>query len=188
MDWAVAGHQKYLAGSGDGYFISRRGDCVLCALIDGTGSGVEAQRARDLCLTALQESEAGVTALFPIIDQALRGSRGAAMAVVEFDLRNKSMTWGAVGDVDGLCSDASNTKFSLLQRSGTLGFGCGGVQFTRRDIGSDDVITLTTDGISRRYRHNLSSASAKRLAEEIVEKHGNSADDAMVFAARLAAV
>ncbi len=181
--WSVACRSKCGAHCGDGYTLMQHGRQVYAWVIDGLGSGLLAQKDADTGLQAVQsEMEAGLARTFDFAHSALKQGRGAAMAGVTIDLARGVLTWAAVGDVDGVVLHRGEVAASLIQKSGTLGLNYPGPSLTQVQLEAGDVILLSTDGISRRYRTDLPSQQPiEGYSQKILHQYGKVNDDCLVL-------
>src|SRR3989449_5525133 len=126
IEWGVA--TLALPGetqSGDRYLVKPVGTGVLVAVVDGLGHGAEAGSAAQAAVAALERYATESPArLIERCHHALKGTRGAVMSVAVFARPHRSMTWGGVGNVDGLllCGDGAARsgppRASLVTRGG----------------------------------------------------------------------
>ncbi|NIZ15534.1 SpoIIE family protein phosphatase [Phaeobacter sp. HF9A] len=190
LSWSVAQQSKIANSCGDGYMILRNGNTICAYVIDGMGSGPDAHRAASTGLNAIKNAgDTSLGAAFDATHRALQGMRGAAMAGAMIDLRQLTLSWAAVGDIDGLVHRGTEISDTLMQRGGALGHNFSGlhIQSTKLHIG--DMIVLTTDGISRNYRSDIRAlTSAADCADHILEAHGRSNDDRLVLAMKIEAL
>lgn len=189
LQWSVDSRAKHAGANGDGYSLFRDDTRICAAVIDGIGSGAAAHEATTDCIRALANPAfRTVDEKFAGVHTALGGGRGAAMAIAEIDLRRATMTWAAVGDIDGVLWHRNGKAESLVQKGGTLGISYLGLhKFTAR-LSPDDVIVMTSDGIARAYRKTEADhACPGTLTAQILENHGRRNDDCIVFAMKVVA-
>ena len=189
LGWAVARQPKLAEGrSGDGYLIRRTGAHVMIAVTDGTGSGPEAADAADICLSAVGKTAGhSIRGCFDDCHAALRGSRGAALGVALVDLGAARVTWAAVGDIDGLLlcprDRGEVRRHTIFQRGGTLGVLNPGIHPQCHQLAGGEVILMTTDGVSRRYRDSIRPVPPmRRIAADTLARFGKPNDDGLVLA------
>lgn len=176
---------------GDKHFIAAVPDGNIVAVVDGVGHGDEAAAAAD---RALQVIDQWKTQTLPELarrcDEALRGTRGVAMALAAFNADDRTMTWLGIGNVAGhLRRRAASTRYpheTLLQRPGLVGdqrlpqLQSASVRITR-----GDVAVLATDGIDPNFIASVDVAErVEQIAETVMAAHRNPSDDALVFVIR----
>lgn len=193
LSWAAIWRPK-TAGlpCGDRHLARRIGGAIMLAVIDGSGSGVMAAEAAEMCHGALVGLE-GATTLedcFTAGHDACRGTSGVAMGVAIIDPAASRLTWGAVGDIDVLLFRASGGARNecILQCGGTLGLHLPAVLTQTHRIGPGDTLIFVSDGIRRGYRGpGASGLPVMAVAQEVMRLHGRAVDDAIVLAARFGA-
>jgi len=190
LDWAVAQRAKVAGHSGDGYMLLRDGDIIRAVVIDGLGSGLEAEAAADIGLHAVRQAResAPLAHMFTAAHLALEKVRGAAMAVASITLKDMAVSWAAVGDIDGLHMRCGAPNGGLIQKSGTLGICYSGVRPVHVDLDVGDVLVLTTDGVRRSYRSAPQCSDRPQdFADAILRDYGRENDDCLALVLRLEA-
>lgn len=136
--------------SGDGWTCVRSADRVTLMLADGLGHGVEASRASTAAVEALR----GAASLPPAqalvhLDAALRGTRGAAVAVAQID--GGVLRFAGLGNVGARLWDGERWR-PLLSRPGIVGV------HRPRTVRDEDLpwspermLVLHTDGLPSRW-------------------------------------
>ncbi|MEU7059476.1 ATP-binding SpoIIE family protein phosphatase [Streptomyces sp. NPDC046197] len=107
--------------SGDAWTWVRAGDRVTLLLADGLGHGPEAARASTAAVEALHR----VAHLTPAeqlrqLDGALRGTRGAAVALAQLDLRTEQLRFAGIGNIGARLREGDAWR-PLLSRPGIVG-------------------------------------------------------------------
>lgn len=189
LHWSVACKSKYSGQpSGDGFLITRSGSEIRLAVVDGTGSGIEAGEASERCLRTLSAEVAlPLEQSFHNCHRALAGSRGAALGLASIDLDGARLRWGAIGDIDGLLAPANEGKRqAIVQRGGTLGLTMPSVHLQDHQLAANDMIVLVTDGIAKSFRSTSGvHLMPKALVRQIAENHARPSDDCLVLALTL---
>src|SRR5262245_56910413 len=112
--------------SGERHFVKESPDGVLLAVIDGVGHGTEAADASRLATETLAAgANEDAVSLVWRCHEALKDTRGAVMTLAFFCARNKTMTWVAVGNIEGVWYHADSSghvrpRYVLL-RGGVVG-------------------------------------------------------------------
>jgi hypothetical protein len=199
LHWSVATHT--LTGqrvSGDVYLVTSFPGGVLVAVIDGLGHGPEAVAAANLAVAALRENASDtVVALLQRCHEQLKGTRGVVMSLGSFSTRDGLMTWGGVGDVEGVllrgAPDADPARESLPLRGGVVGYQLPVVRPTALSVKPEDMLIFATDGIRSSFVQDpvlrnpllrLAKDGPRRLADHLLAHHGKATDDALVLVAR----
>jgi phosphoserine phosphatase RsbX len=120
--------------------------------------------------------------------RALTHTRGAALSLASIDLRQHTMTWLGVGNVEGRLlrgAQASPVTESLLLHAGIVGHRLPPLSAQCVRIARGDVLIFATDGIRRDFADLLvPSGSCRQIAERILDQHALGSDDALVLVAR----
>lgn len=190
IEWGVA--SVALPGeveSGDLHVVAPFPDGVLVAVIDGLGHGAEAAAAARVAAVTLQEhAHEPVISLVRRCDQSLRATRGAVIGLVSFSARNNSLTWLAVGNVEGFLirnSAGDRPRETVLQRAGVVGYSLPPLRADVIEVGPGDTLVLATDGMRSGFAEGLSpGASPQHLADHVLGQFSKGADDALVLVAR----
>ena len=191
VDWGIAA--RPVAGeaeSGDRALVVVTADGALVAAIDGLGHGREAARAAAPAVDTLRAfADEPPAALAERCHRALRHSRGAALSIARFCVRDDTVTWVGVGNVEGrlLHSEGSGTVSveSLIPARGIAGDDLPQLDDATLPIHRGDVVLLATDGIDASFADSLRPhGTAEELAARILAEHSKPQDDALVVAAR----
>lgn len=190
IDWAVASKAKKGGQpSGDAHFLGKAGDLLAAVVIDGSGSGREAKAAADKCAVVLENWQgASISSVIRQMHDDLQGERGAAICMCFLDVGKSSMTWAAVGDVDGTIvrSHAMERLHCVVQQAGTLGVHLPKVRAQDVEITMPMSIVLTTDGVYQNYRKCLLGEwSAPEMTQRVMDGYGRPDDDSTVLALKI---
>lgn len=175
--------------SGDTYLIQETARTALIAVIDGLGSGREAARAsgraREQIMTL---DEDPLPHIFQVCHQALRGTRGAVMAILRIDFQAGDIVFAGVGNIS-IHVQSSVDSIKPISRNGIVGHRLPRVQEFRYPYTPGDLFMMHSDGISHRF--NLSSYrliqpedDLQQVAEQIVMHFGKDEDDVTLVLAR----
>ncbi len=177
--------------SGDDAAFVRQGDVLTIGVIDGLGHGI---LARDVAApaAALLRSRAELVpaAILGAVDDALRGTRGAVMAVARIDLQLRQIEHAGVGDVGThLCRPRESHRFS--GGAGVLGAPDHRERkyvVEREPVQDHDVLVMFSDGLTTRVDISQELQLLRRhpivIAAHLLERFGRSNDDAMVLVTR----
>lgn len=140
------------AYSGDLWTCVHASDRLTLMLADGLGHGPEAARAS----TAAAEELRRCARLSPAeqirrLDTALRGTRGAAVAVAQLDLRAARLTFAGVGNIGARLYEGGGWR-PLLSRPGIVGVHRPTtVPETEVPWAADRLLILHSDGLPSRW-------------------------------------
>ena len=94
--------------SGDRYVVQPSGDGLLIAAVDGNGHGAEAAAAAKIAAATLEaHAPESPIALLLRCHEELKGTRGAVMTLAFVDLRDRTLTWLGVGNVEAVLFHAA---------------------------------------------------------------------------------
>lgn len=174
--------------SGDGYFIKRLPGHELFAVIDGLGHGAKAHAVTQRCLETLEsccrEEPAEIVAR---CHEALRHSRGAAMALARVERGSLMLQHISVGNVD---TRVYNTPQPVRPYcfNGTLGMALeGSSRVVEYPLARGAIIVMCSDGIVSRFEvpASIFVEPPQRIAESIFSKHVRGTDDAILLVAKV---
>lgn len=135
--------------SGDSWGCLRNGQDLAIVVADGLGHGVEARLASSEALRQLYENpELPPKALLTRIHQALRGTRGAAVAVARIDCPGGKLTFAGVGNIAARIHAGSEGRQNLVSLNGTAGHQCERIQEFSYAWPGDGLLVLHSDGLS----------------------------------------
>lgn len=177
--------------SGDRCVIAEHPRGFVFAVVDGVGHGSEAASAADLAVATLEaHAHEDLPSLLQRCHERLRRTRGAVATIAAVDTLEQRMTWGGVGNVEGVLVHADAPEgerrqdFALL-RGGILGHLLPPFRPTVLPIARGDTLILATDGISRAFLDDLPAGSPQQVADSILRDYALESDDALVLVARL---
>ncbi|WP_455433262.1 SpoIIE family protein phosphatase [Streptomyces paradoxus] len=121
-------------------------------LADGLGHGPEAARASSAAVTALHRwAHLSPAESLRRLHDALRGTRGAAVAVAQLDLSVRRLRFAGIGNV-GARLRTGGTWRALLSRPGIVGVHRPGtLREEEADWTDDPLLILHTDGLPSRW-------------------------------------
>ena len=137
--------------SGDGWGTVSSQDHVTLMLVDGLGHGVMASEAAREAERILSVAKDG--SLSNIISEthdALRKTRGAALALARIDTSRRLLTFAGVGNISAALVTPSGGR-GLMSHNGTVGQNVMRVQEFSYPWSSDSLLILHTDGLATRW-------------------------------------
>jgi serine phosphatase RsbU (regulator of sigma subunit) len=177
--------------SGDLFVVEPRSEGVLVAVIDGVGHGPAAAAAARTAASVLR-AHAGDSLVSLVLrcHEALKGSRGVAMTIALLGLRDRTVTWLAVGNVEGVLFQGEGgtpeRPERALLRGGVVGYRL--PPRLRAEVVSLkplDTLIMATDGIRPDFADGTAfDGDPERIAAGIVARSSSGADDALVVVAR----
>jgi negative regulator of sigma-B (phosphoserine phosphatase) len=176
--------------SGDRFCVVPAPAGVLVAVIDGLGHGSEAAAASARACEVLTEAtDRSLPDAFERCHTALRGTRGAVIALALFPRSSSDMQWLAVGNVEGLLLHRSTHGASceaIVQRPGIVGHGLPHLMASTLAVAAGDTLVFATDGLERGLGQALSSGSVRPAdgAGTLLRRFATGNDDALLLLAR----
>ncbi|MFF8594038.1 SpoIIE family protein phosphatase [Streptomyces sp. NPDC015220] len=138
--------------SGDAWAWVRSGDRLTLMLADGLGHGREAARASSAAVEAVRRFAGLAPAeLLHRLDTALRGTRGAAVAVAQLDVRAGRLRFAGIGDIGARLREGDVWR-PLPSRPGIVGVHRPGrLPETEVAWAADRLLVLHSDGLPSRW-------------------------------------
>ena len=190
LEWAVLSRPRAgEAVSGDVGLVRAVDGGMLVAAIDGLGHGVAARSAAAAAADVVARSEdRDLLALMWACHQKLTGTRGAAVSLARLSAPQGTMTWLALGDVEGRLLRGGRPgpgDASLLLPGGVAGHDLPTLVPETLAVAAGDVLVLATDGVDADFADDLELAgTAGEIAERILRRHWDRSDDALVVVVR----
>jgi hypothetical protein len=176
--------------SGDRYVIQPSANGILIAAVDGSGHGAEAAAAAKIAASTLQAHawESPIALLLRCHDE-LKGTRGAVMTLAFMHLRDRTLTWIGVGNVEAVLFHASGTEpirpDRALLRNGVIGYRLPSMRAEVLPLTPGDTLVIVTDGIKPDFERGVMLGdNLQRIADGILARHHSGVDDALVVVAR----
>lgn len=172
--------------SGDIAVLESSADVTLAAVIDGLGHGPEAATAARVAAEILEAGTGQeVGALIERCHRALKQTRGASISIAAIDAGDNSMTWVAIGNVEGRLVERQWPTRSIFPAAGVAGVELPQLRPETLDLRRGSTLILATDGVQSGFSDSLAaSGSPQQVADRILGEHGRSTDDALVLVVR----
>jgi hypothetical protein len=188
----VAAMVTPLAGEdacGDGWAVyCGHGGAILMAS-DGLGHGPHAARASSLAVGVLSKPAATLSAASDVVQaahEALRGTRGAALAVARIDYDTSELRFAGIGNIAGYVFD--DTRRALVSHNGIVGHNMRKVQEFSVPFPMGATCILHSDGIQTQWDLDkypgLLGHSPALIAAVLMRDFIRRRDDAMVLVVR----
>lgn len=174
------------ATCGDAYLVLDQGSFVLVAVSDGLGHGPAAQEASR---TAIAYLEAHATqppqVLLEGCHRALRGTRGAVLAIARIERENGRLVHSGLGNIETRIVTTQKV-YRPVSVNGIVGHQARKFRSEEFPFAPGDLLIMHSDGISDRFE--ISSAARGRdlqlLASQIAHEHGRHHDDQLLLILR----
>jgi hypothetical protein len=171
--------------------VSQDADRAMVLLVDGLGHGPNAADAADVAVAVFRgASHRSPKEIVALLHEALRSTRGAALAVAEV----RRTADGATVELCGVGNTAASIvgpdgPHSLPMVNGTAGLSVRGAQSFTRPWRPEDVMIMHTDGITTRWRLDayprIREHDPAIAAAVLYRDFSRGRDDATVLAMRL---
>ena len=190
-DWQVGAVCLPLAGEdlcGDAFGVGRGRNGVTVCAVDGLGHGPDAALASDPA-AALAEArpDLGPTSLMALAHEALRGTRGAALAIAVIDEDKGQLSFAGVGNIAG-CIFMDGGRRHLMSHNGIVGSNLRKVQEFVHPWAEGAMLILHSDGIATRWDLKTYAGLIFRhpslIAAVLYRDFARQRDDAMVIVLR----
>jgi anti-sigma regulatory factor (Ser/Thr protein kinase) len=174
--------------SGDGWAMEEMGGVVTLLLADGLGHGpLAAECARAAISAFRRHGGRSLVDRVQAIHEAMRGSRGAAIAVASIDPAAARVRYAGIGNISGRTWTESGGH-NLVSMNGTAGVAARSIREFAYDFPSGALLVLHTDGVSARWALEGYPGLALRdpavVAAVIHRDFARGRDDATVIVAR----
>jgi anti-sigma regulatory factor (Ser/Thr protein kinase) len=134
---------------GDSWGCTKNDQQLTILVADGLGHGMEAKLASSEAVRLLYEyPELPPKALLTRIHDALRSTRGAAVAVAQLDLGRGKLTFAGVGNIAARVYSGSESRQNLVSLNGTAGHQCDRILEFSYSWPEDGLLVLHSDGLS----------------------------------------
>ncbi len=158
---------------------------AILAVCDGLGHGQAAAEASQAAIQCIAENlHASCDEMFLLCDDALRSTRGAALAIATINLNANQLTIGTVGNIRTLL--LRNTKdIRLGGARGIVGAGFSHLQPETIDLLKDDILLLFSDGFDEfpafRSLFNGTDALPETILQQMMLQFARPDDDASIL-------
>ena len=174
--------------SGDAYLIREEEEATLICLVDGLGSGEGAAEAAQAAIGCVEvNSTLSLSDIMAKCHQALKGTRGAVMALMRISFVESMVTFVGVGNIG--IHVRSTALIRPISRNGIVGYRLPRLKEFTYSYTPGDIFVLHTDGISNRFTLDNAvwmqeAQDVQTLADEIAQNFGKENDDLTVIIAR----
>ncbi|MCC2683023.1 MAG: serine/threonine protein kinase [Nitrosospira multiformis] len=174
---------------GDGWEMVSRADSATFLLADGLGHGPNAAKASDAARELLARNpELKPTAFMEAAHEALRSTRGAAMAVAQLDYGREQLDFVGIGNISACVTDGLSRK-QLVSHNGIVGHNIRKIQQFTLPFSSGSLYIMHSDGISTHWDLSAYPGLNRRhpalIAGILYRDFARGRDDASVLVARL---
>lgn len=174
---------------GDAWYARREGDITTLMLADGLGHGMMAATAASAAVAAFQRAPAMLPSDTVLrLHHALKGTRGAAVAVAEMNAQQRIVRFSGVGNVVGVIIGGDKPQ-SMVSHNGTAGHEVQRVQGFEYPLPRTGVVILHSDGLNTRWTPDAYPGLLLRhpsvIAGVLYRDASRGRDDSCVVVARI---
>lgn len=172
---------------GDGWAVACEASGATLLAADGLGHGPDAARAANAAIGALERrGPVGASEMMHLAHEALRPTRGAALAAARIDFDTGELRFAGVGNIGAVAFD--ETRRALVSHNGIVGHNMRKVQEFAVPFGPGALCVLHSDGIETRWDLDkypgLQGRSPALIAAVLMRDYIRGRDDAMVLVVR----
>lgn len=163
----------------------------MCILVtDGLGHGPLAESASLEAIKAFHtHAHLRPAEILKVIHDALRSTRGAAVALAQVDLKDRIVRFAGVGNISGVLIGPSGSR-NMVSHNGTVGSEVRKIQEFEYPWFEDATLLMCSDGISTRWSLDTYPGLIKRhpslVAGVLYRDYGRGTDDSTVVVVRQA--
>lgn len=108
--------------SGDSWSMREEEAASVFVVADGLGHGIQAAQASCEAISAFETgSDSKPTFLLQRVHRALRGTRGAAVAIARIDRRERRIHYAGIGNISGVIVSSGKNQH-MISHNGTAGY------------------------------------------------------------------
>lgn len=137
--------------SGDGWSCELLADRCILALVDGLGHGPGAAAAAELAIASVRQHRTKApAAIVQYAHDALRATRGAALAVAEIDWPRQALRYCGVGNISATIIAGDNLRH-LVSYNGTAGHEARKIVEFTYPWSANALLIMHSDGLMTRW-------------------------------------
>lgn len=173
---------------GDAWVIGHAADRAMMMVVDGLGHGpLAAVAAREAVRIFREHAGRAPDTVLDAAHRALRGTRGAAAAILEASVVTREVRYAGIGNISGVIAMHGGAK-SMLSQNGTLGLAIRRIQIFPYHWSKGAVIIMCSDGISTHWSlqsyPGLLGKHPSVIAAVLYRDFARGRDDATIAVAR----
>jgi anti-sigma regulatory factor (Ser/Thr protein kinase) len=173
---------------GDAWAAHESEDAAQITVADGLGHGEHAaQAAREATQAFRRHAGAAPAEILTRMHEALRATRGAAVAVADVDCRRGVVRFAGVGNISATIASAGGTR-NLVSHHGTAGGVVRRIQEFTYPWAAGDLLVMASDGLTTHWDLDEYPGLAQRdpslVAGVLYRDHRRDRDDATAVVLR----
>ena len=172
---------------GDAWAVEWRGGHCVILVADGLGHGADAAAAAMAAVNALRtHPQLAPAALIELAHDALRSTRGAALAVADIDLA-REVRYAGIGNIAGVALAPGGNRH-MVSHSGIVGHEARKIQEFVYPWSQDSVLVMHSDGLATHWNLDqypgLAGRSPSLIAGVLYRDFARGRDDVTVVVAK----
>jgi anti-sigma regulatory factor (Ser/Thr protein kinase) len=138
--------------SGDAWAAWAAGELTSIFLCDGLGHGTEAARAANLAVqTFRRQAERSAPDVIASVHDALKPTRGGAVALAELDQRHGTLRYAGLGNISAVVVRPDGTEQHLISLAGIAGHVLRRLQVFTYDWPVGSMLIMHSDGLGTHW-------------------------------------
>jgi hypothetical protein len=134
--------------SGDSWATRQENGVSMFIVADGLGHGIQAAEASAEAVSAFRTSTGtDPTPILQRVHRALRGTRGAAVAVAAVDHKKRVVRYAGIGNIAGIVVSPAKTQF-MISHNGTAGHEAAHFQEFTYPFPEMSILIMHSDGLA----------------------------------------
>jgi len=139
---------------GDTWNLACSGHALSLMVGDGLGHGPDAYQASSLAMQVLTDNPSlHPVGLIELSHAALRGTRGAAVAIAHVDFHRRTLQFAGIGNI-AACVQTGDSRRHLLSHNGIVGNNVRKIQQFDAEFPSESLLIMHSDGIGTQWDIN----------------------------------
>jgi anti-sigma regulatory factor (Ser/Thr protein kinase) len=175
---------------GDDWATVDRDGLSFILMVDGLGHGAPAALAAEESVRIFQGHRSREPAdIVESTHRAIRGTRGAALAIARLDLANGQLRYAGVGNICGVVVDRKTGEtMSMVSHNGTVGYAIRKIQSYDYSWTDNSLLLMHSDGLGTHWNLDRYPGIWQRhpslVAGLLYRDHKRGRDDVTVLVAR----
>lgn len=174
--------------SGDSWAMRDEGAISLFIVADGLGHGVHAAEASAEAISAFRKStDTDPTLILQRVHRALRGTRGAAVAIAQIDRNQRRVRYAGIGNIAGIVASQAKSQY-MISHNGTAGHEATRFQEFVYPFPESSVLIMHSDGLTTSWNlqsyPGLLTHHPSVIAGTLYRDASRNRDDVCVIAAK----
>ncbi|MET0323295.1 MAG: ATP-binding SpoIIE family protein phosphatase [Duganella sp.] len=175
--------------NGDAWAVIELREQTALLMVDGLGHGPEAAKAAAAAIAAMElQPSLHPAEQIPVCHEAMRNTRGAALALALYDAPGKQLYFAGIGNVSA-CIVGGSGRRQLVSYNGIVGNNIRKVQEFSVDCAPGSLVVMATDGIGTQWDLDqypgLYFCDPAIVAAVLLRDHARARDDASVLVYRI---